>query len=859
MFRSNSSQFDKLLDKATSNLKLEPDWPLILQICDLIRQGDVQAKYALASIKKKMMNSNPHVAMFSLNVLESCVKNCGSLIHDEIGTKNFMEQLKDTMKTTTHENVKTKILELIQAWAYAFRNTPKYRAVQDTVNIMKTEGYKFPALKESDAMFSADTAPEWADGDCCHRCRVVFSIMQRKHHCRACGQVFCSQCTNKTCTLPKFGIEKEVRVCEACFEKVTKPTTSSKADDLPIEYIKSSLAQQSQAPPPRKSEAELKEEEELQLAIALSQSEAEHKNKPSRSNAIPATRTKSYSPPPKLSTSPEADPELARYLNRGYWQQQSTEYSNASAPVLATTSTPPKQPNNPEQNGVEDSEMEDFASTLQTQVEIFVNRMKSNSSRGRSIANDSSVQTLFMNITAMHSKLLRYIQQQDDRRVYFEGLQDKLTQVKDARAALDALRDEHREKLRREAEIAERQRQMQMAHKLDIMRKKKQEYLQYQRQLALQRIQEQEREMQIRQEQQKQQYLMGSQFATLPYMRQGYDMQGRYSIPNQVPPQQSAPPFPHFPPPPGTSHPIDPSIPPHAGGPAGPIMMGQSRSQMDQQGMMMRNQQGMLPGGMSPQGMMALGPHGALPMGHHLPMMGQQNPPQSQMGNQPPTGTIGPQSLQGPQSHPSQLPTGPQHMPGPLAGMGSQTLPRSLGQSSISAPQSMQPPSSLSGPQSLSGEPTISMSQPIQSQIQVGGPQRIQGQPSMNAPQAMQGPAPMSAPQPLPGQAPMNAAQSMPGQSSLGIPGQPAINGPQSLHGPPGMVANMQMPGQSLSQTTLPTMPQVPLPQHMAQNMPTMMGNQQQVIPVLGQQSFHQQPPSQPPQDDKTAELISFD
>lgn len=62
--------------------------------------------------------------------------------------------------------------------------------------------------------------------------------------------------------------------------------------------------------------------------------------------------------------------------------------------------------------------------------------------------------------------------------VYYEGLQDKLVQVKDARAALDALRDEHREKLRREAEMAERQRQMQMAQKLDIMRKKKQEYLQ---------------------------------------------------------------------------------------------------------------------------------------------------------------------------------------------------------------------------------------------------------------------------------------------------------------------------------------------------------------------------------------------
>lgn len=31
-----------ILDKATSHLRLEPDWPTILQICDQIRQGDVQ-------------------------------------------------------------------------------------------------------------------------------------------------------------------------------------------------------------------------------------------------------------------------------------------------------------------------------------------------------------------------------------------------------------------------------------------------------------------------------------------------------------------------------------------------------------------------------------------------------------------------------------------------------------------------------------------------------------------------------------------------------------------------------------------------------------------------------------------------
>lgn len=75
---------------------------------------------------------------------------------------------------------------------------------------MKAEGYKFPQQRESDAMFTADSAPDWADGDVCHRCRVQFSLILRKHHCRACGQVFCSQCTSKTTTLPKYGIEKEV-------------------------------------------------------------------------------------------------------------------------------------------------------------------------------------------------------------------------------------------------------------------------------------------------------------------------------------------------------------------------------------------------------------------------------------------------------------------------------------------------------------------------------------------------------------------------------------------------------------------------------------------------------------------------
>ena len=75
---------------------------------------------------------------------------------------------------------------------------------------MKAEGWKFPPIRESEAMFEADIAPDWADGTVCHRCRVEFGLINRQHHCRACGQAFCSKCSSKSCVLPKFGIEKEV-------------------------------------------------------------------------------------------------------------------------------------------------------------------------------------------------------------------------------------------------------------------------------------------------------------------------------------------------------------------------------------------------------------------------------------------------------------------------------------------------------------------------------------------------------------------------------------------------------------------------------------------------------------------------
>lgn len=59
--------------------------------------------------------------MFGLLVIESVVKNCGGPAQDEVATKQFMEELRELTKTTHHENVREKILELCLTWAHAFR------------------------------------------------------------------------------------------------------------------------------------------------------------------------------------------------------------------------------------------------------------------------------------------------------------------------------------------------------------------------------------------------------------------------------------------------------------------------------------------------------------------------------------------------------------------------------------------------------------------------------------------------------------------------------------------------------------------------------------------------------------------
>jgi len=51
----------------------------------------------------------------------------------------------------------------------------------------------------------------------CMGCGAAFSLVKRRHHCRSCGRVFCAKCSPNQVPLPRYGMQKAVRVCNRCY------------------------------------------------------------------------------------------------------------------------------------------------------------------------------------------------------------------------------------------------------------------------------------------------------------------------------------------------------------------------------------------------------------------------------------------------------------------------------------------------------------------------------------------------------------------------------------------------------------------------------------------------------------------
>ncbi|XP_077522696.1 zinc finger FYVE domain-containing protein 1-like isoform X1 [Amblyomma americanum] len=88
-----------------------------------------------------------------------------------------------------------------------------------------------PATTVSDWMNDKIAPSYWVPNykiQACNKCGKSFPPQEKKHHCRACGNGFCEECSSKTRPVPERGWGSEpVRVCDDCFERVVDDTVST--------------------------------------------------------------------------------------------------------------------------------------------------------------------------------------------------------------------------------------------------------------------------------------------------------------------------------------------------------------------------------------------------------------------------------------------------------------------------------------------------------------------------------------------------------------------------------------------------------------------------------------------------------
>lgn len=140
------------IEKATDATLASENWALNIEICDLINESEEAGRDAMKAIRKRLTqnagkNYNYTIVMYTLTVLETCVKNCGKKFHLLVCSKDFVQELVKLIgpKNDPPTAVQEKVLSLIQSWADAFISQPDLSGVVLVYQDLRSKGIEFPS------------------------------------------------------------------------------------------------------------------------------------------------------------------------------------------------------------------------------------------------------------------------------------------------------------------------------------------------------------------------------------------------------------------------------------------------------------------------------------------------------------------------------------------------------------------------------------------------------------------------------------------------------------------------------------------------------------------------------------------
>jgi len=131
---------DNISAKATDENLTSENWEYILDVCDKVNGSDSGGKDVVSAMLKRLGHRNANVQLYTLELANSLSQNCGSKIHRELSSKSFTDALlRIAGERTTHQQVKSKIVERMEEWTKMFANNPELGIMEQAYNKLKNQ------------------------------------------------------------------------------------------------------------------------------------------------------------------------------------------------------------------------------------------------------------------------------------------------------------------------------------------------------------------------------------------------------------------------------------------------------------------------------------------------------------------------------------------------------------------------------------------------------------------------------------------------------------------------------------------------------------------------------------------------